>query len=106
MKDVKPYIDRSRFVFTAGYLSILEAMVRKRLVFAVYDNPLKEDYLKMSPLADKIVITGSANELLRKVNYYLQHPEKEKALVEKAYQWAKKQTWSQVADLYEKLWQK
>ena len=106
VKDVRPYIDRSRFIFTSGYLSILEAMARKRLVFAVYDNPLKEDYLKMSPMADKMIIVGSADELLEKVKEHLQQPQKEKELIEKAYQWAKKQTWEKVADLYEKLWQK
>jgi len=106
VKDVKPYIDRSRFVFTSGYLSILEAMVSKKLVFAVYDNPLKKDYLKMAGFSRWIIISKNSEELIKKVKYYLDHPKKEKQLVEKAYQFAKKQTWEQVAMIYEKLWQK
>lgn len=106
VKNLKKEIDQSRFIFTSGYLAILEAMAGQRLVFAVYDNPLKEDYLRMSPLADKIVISASADELLTKMDDYLNHPEKEKALAAKAYQWARRQTWTKVADLYEALWQK
>lgn len=106
VKDLQLEIKKSRFIFTSGYLAILEAMASQRLVFSVYDHPLKKDYLEMSPLADKMVISASADELVKQLKDYLRHPEKEKEVIDKAYQWVKKQTWERVADLYEKLWQK
>lgn len=104
VENVRPYIFQSRFVFTSGYLSILEAMAAKRLVFSVYDNPLKKDYLKMAPFAKWIIIESDPKKLSEKIKYYLNHPEEEEKLVEKAYNWAKNQSWKRVVDLYLKLW--
>lgn len=103
--NMAPYIANSHFVFTSGYLSILEALTAKKLVFAVYDNPLKRDYLKMSPFAKWTISEKSPKQLAEKVLYYLRHPEKEKKMVEKAYRWAKEQTWNKVVNLYLQLWQ-
>lgn len=104
VENVRSYILKSRFVFTSGYLSILEAMVAKRLVFSVYDNPLKKDYLKMAPFAKWIVIESEPKKLTEKIKYYLNHPEEEEKLVEKAYNWVKNQSWDKVVELYLKLW--
>jgi glycosyltransferase involved in cell wall biosynthesis len=100
------YFATYRFAFVSRYLSILEAFAAKRLVFAVYDNPVKEDYLRMAPYAGFIIITKNQEELAKKIMYYLQHPEKEKELVEKAYDWAKVQTWTKFVNLYLKLWER
>ena len=67
IEDVREPIQKSDFVFTSGYLSILEAMANKKLVFATFDNPLKEDYLKMSPFSKWIVIESDPKELAKKV---------------------------------------
>lgn len=104
-KDPEKYLSKYRFAFVSRYLSILEAFAAKRLVYAVYDNPVKEDYLKMAPYAPYIVIAKDAKELAEKAAYYLKHPEEEKKMVEKAYSWVKKQSWKQMADLYINLWQ-
>ena len=106
VKDLMSHILGARFVFTSGYLAILEAMVSKRLVFAVYDNPLKKDYLKMAGFAKWIIIVKSGGELVKKVDYYFTHPEKEEKLVNGGYNWASKQKWEKVVKMYEKLWQK
>jgi len=105
ISHVKPYILKSRFVFTSGYLSILEAMICKKLVFAVYDNPLKKDYLTMTPFRRWIIIENNPKRLAKKLNYYFHHPSVEKELVNQAYLWAKKQSWKRLAELYLKLWQ-
>lgn len=105
-KNIQPYLTESRFVFASGYLSMLEAMSGRRLVLAVYDNPLKKDYLKMSPFSDLLVISESAPELAEKIEFYLAHPQEEKIMVEKAYNWASKQTWDKVVEIYIKLWSK
>ena len=104
VEDIIPYLIKAKFVFTSGYLSILEAMAAKKLVFAVYDNPVKQDYLEMSPFAKWIVAENSPKILAEKVGYYLKHPEEEKKLVEEGYNWASRQTWDKVVSLYLKLW--
>ncbi len=105
VKGADRKLSRFRFAFVSRYLAILEAMVRKRLVFAIFDNKIKMDYLNMAPFAKWIVIEKEPDKLAEKLNYYLAHPEKEKELVDKAYQWAKKQTWEKVVDMYLKLWE-
>ncbi len=102
--DVSGDIRDSRFIFVSGYLSMLEAMVEKRLVFAVYSDPLKKDYLLLSPFAKNTEICSSTNEIVERVNYYLNNPKKEKEKVENAYRWAKDQTWEKVVNTYKNIW--
>lgn len=104
----KPEVNfkKYRYAFISRYLAILEAMQEKRLVFALYDNPIKKDYLKMTPFASSIVIVSSQAELADKVRYYLKHSREEKELIDKAYEWSQKQTWKNVTNTYLKLWNK
>ena len=67
------YFYKYKYAFVSGYLSMLEAMAQNTPVFTYYANPLKYDYLNMTPFKDK--------------NFQIP-------------------TWSKVADIYEKLWQK
>lgn len=106
MKNPKKYLHIHRFAFVSRYLSILEAMIVKRLVFAVFDNPVKKDYLFMTPFNKYIVITSDAKELSEKVIYYLKHPKEEKKLIDKSFEFAKKQTWEKVVNTYVGLWEK
>jgi glycosyltransferase involved in cell wall biosynthesis len=99
------FLDQSHFAFVSRYLSILEAMAHKRLVFALYDNQIKEDYLRLAPYASNIIICSSAEELAKKVLYYLEHPEKEQELIERSYRWIKNQTWENLTQTYLALWQ-
>lgn len=99
-------ISKFHFAFVSRYLTILEALISKRLVFATYDNPLKKDYLTMTPFAKFIVIEEDPQKLVEKVKYYLNHPEEEKNMVEKGYNWAREQTWGKVANVYLDLWHK
>jgi glycosyltransferase involved in cell wall biosynthesis len=75
-----------------------------RLVFAVYDNPVKEDYLKLSPFSKFIIFEKTSEKLAEKVTYFLENPNQEKILIDKAYSWVKNQSWSKMAELYCKLW--
>lgn len=104
---VDPYwkhVSNTHFAFVSRYLAILEAMIQKRLVFAFYDNPIKKDYLELTPFVKDIVITHSIDELVKQVMYYLSHPEEEKKLKEQAYSWAKNQTWENLTKTYLTLW--
>jgi glycosyltransferase involved in cell wall biosynthesis len=104
VENIRPYLLQSRFVFTSGYLSILEAMACKRMVFAVYDNPLKEDYLRLSPLAKWIVIESNPESLYHRLVHDTRSIKEEERLISEAYDWVKGQTWEKVAELYVKLW--
>ncbi|MBI5122706.1 glycosyltransferase family 4 protein [Candidatus Roizmanbacteria bacterium] len=102
-KPEKYFIDY-RFAFVSRYLSILEAFATKRLVFAVFDNPVKEDYLKLSPFAKFMIIEHNAEDLAKSVEEVLDDPQKEKELINYAYNWVKNQTWEDMTKLYLKLW--
>lgn len=104
IKNPQKYLKKYRFAFISRYLSILEAFAERRLVFAMYDNPLKEDYLKMTPFADFIITVGSPALLAKKVFYYLDHPKEEKKKIELAYEWVSKQTWEKLTQTYFSLW--
>lgn len=103
-KGVEKEIPKYDFIFASSYLSILEAFMAKRLVFAVYDNPLKEDYLRKTPFGKFLVSTNSSYELSTQLENLLNKPETVKQMTSKAYAWAREQTWDQVADLYINLW--
>ena len=105
-ENPEKYFSKYRFAFVSRYLSILEAMAAKKLVFAIYDDPLKEDYLRMSPFAKLINIINSENQLVEKVLYFLKNPGKEVMIVKEAFEWVKKHTWEDVVDMYLKLWRK
>jgi glycosyltransferase involved in cell wall biosynthesis len=93
-----------RFAFVSRYLSILEALSAKRLVFALYDNPLKEDYLRMAPFAKYINILNNPIDLASLVQYYYSNTKLEQKRVNSGYNWVKKYTWKHVAGVYERLW--
>lgn len=99
------YIQNNDIVFCSSYLSILEAMNEGRAVFAVYDNPLKEDYLKMTPYSSWIQIMNSHNDLSNKIEQYAQNSLGYTKIIRKAQLWANMQTWQRVTDMYLKLWQ-
>lgn len=105
-KNPEKYFKDHHFAFVSRYLSILEAMAAKRLVFALYNNPVKEDYLKMAPFAKFIIIENNAQSLTDQVEKIINNPKIEQEMVEGAYKWAKKQTWEEMARIYTSLWKK
>lgn len=104
LNNAEKYFQNYNFAFVSRYLSIMEAMAAKRLVFAVYDNPLKEDYLRMAPFSKYIIISDSSSELASKSSFYLDNQKAKDKMVEKAYLWVRKNTWKEVTNIYLKLW--
>lgn len=92
------------YAFVSRYLSILEAMMAKRIVFAVYDNDIKRDYLTITPFKEWINIVNNEKELYNLVDHYIRHPEEENKKIEQAYNWVKDQSWGNVVNLYIELW--
>lgn len=99
-------LQKYRFAFVSRYLSILEAFAAKKMVFAVFDNPVKEDYLKMSPFAKFISISPNKDDLASKVHFYYSNKKIEQEMVKRGYKFARKRTWDSVVSIYEKLWEK
>jgi glycosyltransferase involved in cell wall biosynthesis len=100
------YIQTCKYAFVSSYLSILETMIQKKPVIAFYNNPLKKDYLYSFPNAEQMMtITGSPKELAEKIFALIKGPKQTNLLVNNAYEFSIKQTWSKVAELYLKLYQ-
>jgi glycosyltransferase involved in cell wall biosynthesis len=97
--DIVRHLDKSNIVFVSRYLGILEALASKNLIFSVYNNEIKKDYLKMTPFKNFIYINkdaeGIANNLLEKID---------QKKIDSGYEWAKKQTWEELTKKYLKLW--
>ncbi|MEK7154753.1 MAG: hypothetical protein AAB697_01345 [Patescibacteria group bacterium] len=79
-KDVPRLMKQADAVFTTGYLGIMESYLANKEVLWSWNNPLKEDYIKMHPMYGKSL--------------------------KQAHTWSKQQTWAKLATIYEKLWQK
>jgi glycosyltransferase involved in cell wall biosynthesis len=100
VEDVLPYLCRAQFAFVTGLLGILEAMACGAVVLAVYDNPLKKDYLRLFPGAPYMIIAHSAAALAAELQALLTNPDRQAQLARQAYEFAKSQTWRRVAELY------
>lgn len=104
--NAKQYLKKYRFAFVSRYLSAMEAMAEKRLVFVMYDNPLKKDCFVLGPFKEFVVMVSSPEQLVEKVNYFLLHEDDERRMVDKAYKWVQNQRWDSVVEIYLKLWRK
>lgn len=100
--DVEKYMSDAHFVFTSRYLGILEAMNQKRFVFAVYNNPIKGDYLRMTPFASFISITKGEHALAEDIVFYAHNQPFNK--ITKGYAWVRQQTWESLVEQYLRLW--
>ncbi len=100
VSDLPNYIQKSDVVFSSSYLSMLEVLLLKKTILAAYNNPLKEDYLKMSPFSEFISINSDPYELEKKIK------EKtiDRTIIEKGHSWAKKQSWGKILKTYKNLW--
>lgn len=102
-KNIGDYIAQNRFIFVSRYLSMLEALALKREVVAVYDNPVKRDYLLMSPFKKYVTVVRNSQEIERFVVSALKNGlQTEK--IKRGNAWAKEQTWEKIADNYMRLW--
>lgn len=102
--DITPYIAKSRFIFVSRYLSMLEALSLNKEVIAVYDNPIKRDYLTMSPFSKFINVEKNAQEIAKVTAEILE--KKSKTHLSLASKWAREQSWENIVNKYVKLWSK
>jgi len=102
--EVAPYLSGARFACVSGLLGMLEAMAAGAIVLALYDNPLKEDYLRLFPGAGHLVIAASPADLAERAAALARSSGEREALAARAFEFARSQTWARVADLYAQLW--
>jgi glycosyltransferase involved in cell wall biosynthesis len=100
--DRNKLIGQSKYVFCTGYLGMLDAFARKRLVLSTYQNPVKEDYLRLHPMSGNMTIAHDAIGLYEQLSKLL--PAVISAKVQSAYTWSKQQTWHSVVNSYKTLW--
>jgi glycosyltransferase involved in cell wall biosynthesis len=104
ISDVEKKIQKVDIVFVSSYLSMLQSLAARKSVFAVYENPLKEDYLRMSPFAKFIIIGNDSERLSAKIIFYAHHQKIAQKMIDAGSSWAKEQTWKSVVDQYITLW--
>ena len=101
VKRPADYLNKSRLCFASGYLTILEALALKKPVFAFYNDPVKKDYLKITPFSKWINIENNIERMAKKlVNY-----KEDRQRLNEASKCALQQTWKKVAETYMKLWE-
>ncbi len=105
IKNISLDLERASFVFVSRYLGILESLMSKKYVLAVYNNEIKKDYLQMTPFARFISISKNANEISRELEKYILNKKEKELKVDKGYNWVKTQTWEKMTDTYLKLWE-
>jgi glycosyltransferase involved in cell wall biosynthesis len=99
-------IQRASFMFVSRYLGMLEAMVSKKYVLAVYNNEIKEDYLRMTPFSDYISISCNSDEIYKELEKFLSNEALKNEKIKKAYEWVKDKTWENMVNTYISLWQR
>ncbi len=104
VSDPSEYIDKADFVFASSYLSIIEALSRKRMVISMYDNKLKEDYIKMSPCSQFVINSSNETDIASYISEFSTNKTKYDKTSNEAYLWAKKQDWVKIVNIYLKLW--
>jgi glycosyltransferase involved in cell wall biosynthesis len=103
--DIVPYLKKPVYVFSASYLTILQAMALGQPVFALYQNELKKDYLQQFPGASYLNIAGSASDLLTQFESAFRQPQSLSQTLNQGQKFAQAQTWGKLAQFYLKLWQ-
>lgn len=98
--DADKEIQKYEFAFVSRYLAILEAMAAKRQVFAIYDNPVKKDYLMMTPYNNLIRVVGSAFQLAK----MLIGLKNKKQIEDQGFNLVQNLTWLKIVQEYETLW--
>lgn len=102
--DPMPYYQKASFCIASGYLTILEALSGKCLTFALYGHALQKDYYLLSPFPKYIGISSKPELIKNNILKYSRDNLDMQKKVNEGYDWAVRQTWGGVADLYASLW--
>lgn len=101
----EPFLDVpiQSIVFASGYLGMLEAFSRSCRLVSIYDNPLKECYLKSFPNWENVFwVCGSVEELVSAVV----EAKIDERKFERARETAIRMSWLKMSEDYISLWEK
>ncbi|KUK83800.1 MAG: glycosyl transferase, group 1 family protein, partial [Microgenomates bacterium 39_6] len=70
-KNPLNYMVESKIVFSSQYLSILDALQLKKMVFSVYKNKIKKNYLMCLPISKNILISNNYIDVAKNIKYFL-----------------------------------
>ncbi len=105
VENAEEAVAASPVTMTSGYLGILEALALGSIVLSVADNPVKEDYLSLSPMAKYIYIARSSNDVAEFLCRTLNDTSTRRQQTDEGRQLARSQTWNLLVDQYEKLYE-
>src|SRR3989338_2514975 len=71
-----------------------------------YQNPLKKDYIRLSPFVDFVISGDNIQVIADEIVRFLESPQKFRDKRERGYDWARLQTWKKLTTQYQKLWTK
>ncbi len=106
VKNIEKYIKDYDFVFVSRYLGILEALAFKKYIFAVYNNEIKKDYLKMAPFSKFISISHDSKSIALEIEKYFKNKKEIEKKIELGFKLVENKNWEALANLYLKLWKK
>ena len=104
VKNLNRYIAKADIIFASSYLSIILGLSLKKPVFSAFENPLKEDYLKLAPFSKWIYTAKSPKVLTKKIKTVMKNKKLREKNINLAYNWANEQTWDKITGIYLKLW--
>jgi glycosyltransferase involved in cell wall biosynthesis len=99
VKNADQLFGKYQIAYVSRYLTILESLSSGVAVIAHYNNQIKKDYLNLSPFSKWIKIVNTPEEIV-------QSTLKPLSVIPNAIKWAQSQTWKNLADKYESIWQK
>ena len=99
--EPEKYLSSSSIIISSSYLSIFDSLAMGKNVISVSTNPLKYDYLQMSPLAPFIHIASSVQDIVSIIDTNMENPE----INLNGSKWADSYSWSTIAKEYLNLWQ-
>lgn len=102
--DPSPFYQKAFICLSPGHTSILEAFTYKCLIITTYNNPVKKDYLLMTPFKNWIIVNNSPLLLSKNIEYYSKNPKMAKSKISNAFNWVKTQNWEDAVNDYLDLW--
>jgi hypothetical protein len=104
VSDTAKVLEKSPIILASGYLTILESLCARRIVFAYYNNPLREDYLRLHPAASSMFVCGKVQDVMQGLALCRENISRACLLSEPGWQWAREQSWDKLAQRYVDLW--
>ncbi len=103
VSNVEKYFKNTDIVFVSRYLGILEALGNKKIVFAIYNNGIKKDYLESAEFSKYIYISSNPQSLANDVEHLILNKDY-KERIDDGFKWARTQTWDLMVSNYLRLW--